>query len=249
MAGLGRACGHCFNDSLGALPTDSYGPIDVTAASVNTLSKAKGSSGEPVKTLQRALTYLKFDPNSIDGKFGAGVDKAVRAFQTAKKLQVDGVVGRQMWATLRNTLSPESAVPVPPPGGAVGLPPAPVSVTPSAPPKVAPEASKGVPGWVWLLLSLAGLGAVGAVVMKRKTVVPAVKGLLGFGSSTYRAGVFIETAPYVRVHGKEPKGRGNWAFDIGREEPVFINNIYSLAREKAWQMALDSGHTVVKVLG
>lgn len=36
----------------------------------------------------------------IDGKFGPTTDKAVRAFQKAKGLTVDGIVGRQTWVKL-----------------------------------------------------------------------------------------------------------------------------------------------------
>jgi len=41
-------------------------------------------------------------PNlTIDGNFGPGTEKAVRAFQTKNGLLVDGVVGNQTWAALR----------------------------------------------------------------------------------------------------------------------------------------------------
>ena len=52
-----------------------------------------GSSGPDVKALQQKLKDLGFDPNGVDGNFGAGTDKAVRAFQHAKGLGVDGKVG------------------------------------------------------------------------------------------------------------------------------------------------------------
>jgi GH24 family phage-related lysozyme (muramidase) len=57
-------------------------------------------SGPAVKALQRRLAALGFDPNGIDGVFGAGTDAAVRAFQAARGLKVDGIVGPATQAAL-----------------------------------------------------------------------------------------------------------------------------------------------------
>ncbi len=58
----------------------------------------KGSKRSEVKTVQRLLKSLGYkDQNGkaleIDGDFGSKTDYAVRAFQKAKKLEVDGIVG------------------------------------------------------------------------------------------------------------------------------------------------------------
>ena len=55
----------------------------------------KGSKGEDVKTLQRAL---KVTP--VDGDFGAKTEAAVKAFQKSKGLFADGVVGEKTWKAL-----------------------------------------------------------------------------------------------------------------------------------------------------
>lgn len=60
----------------------------------------KGASGEPVKKLQARLTELGFDPKGVDGEFGPNTEAAVRAFQAAKGLGVDGVVGPSTWGAL-----------------------------------------------------------------------------------------------------------------------------------------------------
>jgi putative chitinase len=60
----------------------------------------QGSSGPDVKALQQKLKDLGFDPNGVDGNFGPGTDKAVRAFQQAKGLGVDGKVGPGTQAAL-----------------------------------------------------------------------------------------------------------------------------------------------------
>lgn len=60
----------------------------------------KGASGEPVKKLQARLKELGFDPKGVDGDFGANTEAAVRAFQAAKGLDVNGVVGPTTWGAL-----------------------------------------------------------------------------------------------------------------------------------------------------
>jgi len=60
----------------------------------------QGSSGPDVQALQQKLKDLGFDPNGVDGNFGPGTEKAVRAFQQAKGLGVDGKVGPGTQAAL-----------------------------------------------------------------------------------------------------------------------------------------------------
>lgn len=48
-----------------------------------------------IKQIQALLTYLEYDPGPIDGLDGANTQDAVRAFQAAESLTVDGVVGVQ----------------------------------------------------------------------------------------------------------------------------------------------------------
>lgn len=59
------------------------------------------ASGPRVKTLQRKLRDLGFDPRGIDGKFGPGTRAAVIAFQKSRGLQADGVVGPLTSAALQ----------------------------------------------------------------------------------------------------------------------------------------------------
>jgi peptidoglycan L-alanyl-D-glutamate endopeptidase CwlK len=62
----------------------------------------KGSSGPDVLTLQTTLKQLGFDPNGVDGAFGPGCEAAVMAFQKAKGLTPDGVVGPATMAALQS---------------------------------------------------------------------------------------------------------------------------------------------------
>lgn len=52
-----------------------------------------GSSGQNVLTLQQKLREAGFNPGPLDGDFGPLTDRAVRAFQRARGLDVDGVAG------------------------------------------------------------------------------------------------------------------------------------------------------------
>lgn len=53
-----------------------------------------------VYILQYALYANGFDPNGFDGAFGAGMETAVKNFQTFVGLDDDGVAGKQTWASL-----------------------------------------------------------------------------------------------------------------------------------------------------
>jgi putative chitinase len=60
----------------------------------------RDSSGPAVRALQQRLKDLGFDPNGVDGHFGRGTVRAVRAFQKAHGLGVDGKVGPATSAAL-----------------------------------------------------------------------------------------------------------------------------------------------------
>jgi N-acetylmuramoyl-L-alanine amidase len=61
----------------------------------------RGSRGEAVRDLQARLVALGHDLGDDEaGELGPGTEAAVRAFQEARRLRVDGVVGRQTWSTV-----------------------------------------------------------------------------------------------------------------------------------------------------
>jgi peptidoglycan hydrolase-like protein with peptidoglycan-binding domain len=74
----------------GTAPTPS---ADRSVVRSHTLLRV-GSSGAEVRDLQKRLTEAGFDGGS-DGKFTEKTAAAVRAFQQANGLQVDGLVGQQ----------------------------------------------------------------------------------------------------------------------------------------------------------
>lgn len=61
----------------------------------------KGSKGELVKYLQRALDEAGYDVGNIDGIFGSETLSAVRAFQSDHNLTPDGKVGKLTWAAVK----------------------------------------------------------------------------------------------------------------------------------------------------
>jgi hypothetical protein len=62
----------------------------------------KGMEGESVKALQILLDGYGFDTgySGTDGIFGTYTDAAVRRFQKARGLDVDGIVGNDTWSAL-----------------------------------------------------------------------------------------------------------------------------------------------------
>lgn len=58
------------------------------------------SKGAQVKTLQRLLNSLGYDCGEVDGIFGQATRAAVVAFQKAKGLTADGIVGKATWTAL-----------------------------------------------------------------------------------------------------------------------------------------------------
>lgn len=88
-----------YRNTFGGAQQESKGENTVNIE-LTTLSK--GANGEQVKTVQRLLIALKYDLGSLgaDGDFGGKTDEAVRKFQTKKKLESDGIVGKDTWTAL-----------------------------------------------------------------------------------------------------------------------------------------------------
>lgn len=72
-----------------------------TASGVITMKTLrKGDKGTQVKVLQWLLNENGYNAGAVDGIFGSGTQAAVKAFQKAKGLAVDGVVGKNTWTKL-----------------------------------------------------------------------------------------------------------------------------------------------------
>lgn len=81
-----------------AVVRDTYGLNDPailgygTVHDVADITMCFGNQGEKVRLLQEKLSYLGFlDPSLVTGHFGDGTAEAVRAYQSARGLQVNGI--------------------------------------------------------------------------------------------------------------------------------------------------------------
>jgi peptidoglycan hydrolase-like protein with peptidoglycan-binding domain len=61
-----------------------------------------GDSGSGVRQIQAALVAKGYSV-SVDGKFGAQTEQAVKSFQAKNALTQDGIVGPVTWAKLKST--------------------------------------------------------------------------------------------------------------------------------------------------
>ena len=57
-----------------------------------------------IKQIQSLLTYLGYNPGAVDGADGANTQAAVRRFQQAEGLGVDGIAGDQTQAALKDAV-------------------------------------------------------------------------------------------------------------------------------------------------
>ncbi|HZV01803.1 MAG TPA: GH25 family lysozyme [Planctomycetota bacterium] len=94
-----------FQAANGLVADGIVGPLTWAALASATATSSRstlreGATGSEVVTLQRALATAGFSPGAQDGDFGPATLAAVEAFQAAKGLTVDGVVGPATWAAL-----------------------------------------------------------------------------------------------------------------------------------------------------
>lgn len=88
------------------LKSESGSPYGLASSATRSLryDEKNRMKGDDVKALQYALNQLGYGNSgtkSVDGSFGKGTDTAVRAFQTANGLTVDGSVGPATRAKLK----------------------------------------------------------------------------------------------------------------------------------------------------
>ena len=62
----------------------------------------RGDDGEEVLAIQKRLVELHYTVGTLDGEFGPATEKAIKAFQAAQGLEVDGVVGSATYKALMN---------------------------------------------------------------------------------------------------------------------------------------------------
>jgi len=77
-----------------------------------------GSTDPAVRDLQEALKALGHDPGPIDGVFGTTTETAVKAFQQARGITADGIVGKVTWINIDEADQSEPVLKI----GSAGLP-------------------------------------------------------------------------------------------------------------------------------
>ena len=95
-----------------AEPQSASTPAPAVAADSGLLRQ--GSRGERVRQLQNRLKELGYYSGEVDGDFGAGTLRAVKAFQKQHGLDADGLVGDKTWSVLTS----DTAQPYEPPATA-----------------------------------------------------------------------------------------------------------------------------------
>lgn len=66
-------------------------------------TQVRGDRGSDVKALQYMLMSRGFSAGATDGSFGPATQRAVKRFQKAKRLKVDGIVGPSTWKIMHIT--------------------------------------------------------------------------------------------------------------------------------------------------
>lgn len=86
-------------DSDGVVGPRTWGALETFKASGAVVKQ--GSTGDQVKYLQRGLNATISARLGVDGKFGAGTRAAVVKYQQSRRLNADGVAGKNTWAKLK----------------------------------------------------------------------------------------------------------------------------------------------------
>lgn len=105
---------------LGVLVGDPSASRPAAAACAISANLGLGSRGDGVRCLQTTLNALGYNSGPVDGVFGGVTFRAVQAYQRAKGLTVDGLVGRQTGTSLRIWGTAAAAPTTPAPGGSTG---------------------------------------------------------------------------------------------------------------------------------
>ena len=88
--------------------TTLFAAVTISCFSFSTVFAdfAYGDRGEEIVEIQKQLAVLHYNVGTVDGVFGPATEKAVKEFQAAKGLTVDGVVNDGTYRNLMNKEMP-----------------------------------------------------------------------------------------------------------------------------------------------
>lgn len=167
--------------------------------------------GDHVQYLQELLNKHGYNTGHADGIFGETTDKAVRAFQNAKGITVDGIVGEATWAKLTEGETTQ--------------------------PQPKPEAKPDTGASVTRILKLVDGSAVRNIqkALQKHGYQVAVDGL--FGTDSYRAVKEFQKSKGLTVDGKVG---ANTAKALGIDTPSQIITLMQGEDVRAVQNALNA---------
>ena len=122
-----------LNPGAQSAPRTAAPPVAPAGDTTNPTLR-NGDHRPAVITLQRALAAAGYDPGPIDGAFGPRTEAAVRDFQQAHGLTVDGIAGPRTWAELTRVPPDTSVEPDTAPQAEVSPETVPEAETPPPPP-------------------------------------------------------------------------------------------------------------------
>ena len=184
--------------STSAVRTNASAQSRQSNAAAAPATVREGARGASVLRLQQALIKHGYRTLRVDGWFGPVTDRAVRAFQGAHGLAVDGVVGPKTWGKLLATPGPSSSASQPSSGQS--------SFLPSSAPAASTKPATGSPAKTTSSSPTLRQGAQGADVRKLQSLLlehgfdpHGVDG--SFGPKTRAAVVGFQHAKHLAANG------------------------------------------------
>lgn len=196
-------------------------PRPTTKESGDTQTKSStlkvGSEGSDVKRLQQRLKDLGYYTGSVDGKFGQGTESAVRDFQAAHKLTVDGKAGKSTQTTLYGSNAKKKTA------STVTAKPASGSGTKATP---KPSTSSYTNGKTDIYLEVGSSNAKQVKIMQNRLIV------LGYLSGTADGEYGATTEAAVKAFQDR-----NGLYADGKAGPKTLAKLYSNSAKKASSVA------------
>lgn len=196
--------------TLSKLYSNTARKADRPAASVGVSLRRGDYGSDAVRALQRRLKDLRYYGGEIDGDFGATTELAVRAFQTANGLTVDGVAGESTLNLLNSNRAKRAT------GGSV--PGAPVTPIPTYTPIVNYQNVTPNPGGTYVVLRP---GDMGVLVTNLQTALKAQGYYTGTVDGKYGLGTYEAVKRFQADHGLSQDGKAGPATQQRLYEGLF----------------------------